>query len=131
MKQVISSTNALRAVGNHQDAEQELKTNGLIGITNPLWNLPHINIYNTITPDFLHQVKKGVWEHIITWFKLLIRTQYGDVWLTTAYLTEFDTCFSLIPHFHGLKHFPYDISQLSQTTASEFASIMKILLACA
>ena len=89
-----------------------------------LWDLPHNNIYQMITPDMLHQVKKGVWEHI-NLFQDLIKAMHKPR-TTTRSLRELDLRFSFVLPFPGLKRFPKGIMQLSCITGSEYFQIMNI-----
>ncbi|KAF8995953.1 hypothetical protein BDQ17DRAFT_1330296 [Cyathus striatus] len=44
-------------------------------VQSPFWkNLPLVNIYQSITPDVLHQLFQGVIKHIISW----VRSAVGD-----------------------------------------------------
>ena len=77
-------------------------------IQNSLWNLPRCNIYATIMSDLLHQIKNGVWKHIMEWFKILLLHHY-TVQEANQYLDELDKHVSLVPHFTGIKSFPQGI----------------------
>ena len=36
----------------------------------PFWqNLPHLNIYCSITPNILHQIYQGIVKHVISWIR--------------------------------------------------------------
>ena len=90
-----------------------------------LWDLPYNNIYQTITPDILHQVKKGVWEHLLNLFQDLIKATH-EPRTTTRSLRELDLRFSFVPPFPGLKRFPKGIMQLPHITGSEYFHIMNV-----
>jgi hypothetical protein len=77
-------------------------------IQNRLWKLPRCNIYATIMPDLLHQIKIGVWKHIMEWFKILLLHHY-TVREANQYLDELDKRVSLVPHFTGIKSFTQGI----------------------
>lgn len=87
--------------------------------------MPFSNVYTTITPDILHQLKKGIWEYLVKWFQLLMRNTF-DARQSNRYLDEFDRRFALIPRLRGLKAFPKGITNLAQVTAREYADIMKV-----
>ena len=87
----------------------------------------HCNVYTTIAPDILHQVKKGVWEHLVNWFQDLLRIKF-DVRQANRHLDELDRQFTLIPRLKGLKTFPKGITKLVQVTAREYGDIMKVKL---
>jgi hypothetical protein len=76
--------------------------------------------------DLLHQIKTGVWKHIIEWFEKLLQHHY-PVREANQYLDELDKRISLVPHFTGIKSFPRGIRNLEQITAGEYAHIMKVL----
>ena len=94
---------------------------------NRLWNIPRCNIYETIMPDLLHQVKKGVWSHLLRWFQDLLHDIH-DIRRVNEYLDEMDKRFTLVPRFMGIKCFPKGIHCLEQITAAEYAQIMKVFL---
>jgi hypothetical protein len=76
-------------------------------------------------PDLLHQVKKGVWLHLVNWFQSLLQEVYESR-RANKYLDEMDKRFALIPCFKGIKSFPKGICGMEQITASEYAHIMKV-----
>lgn len=91
-----------------------------------LWEIPRSNIYSIIASDPLHQLKKGVWVHLIKWFELLIFDIY-EVRQANQYIHEFNKRFAMVPSFSGMKSFRNGILKLSQTTAGETADIMKVI----
>ena len=68
----------------------------LFSCQHPLWDLPYNNIYQTVTPDMLHQVKKGVLEHLLNLFQQLIMTTY-ELRTAQKYLKELDVRFTFVP----------------------------------
>src|SRR3954471_6861215 len=96
-------------------------------IQNLLWDIPRCNIYATIMPDLLHQIKKGVWSHLLNWFQSLLQEIY-EVRKVNEYLDEIDKRFALVPCFRGIKSFPKGIRGMEQITAGEYAHIMKVCL---
>src|ERR1035438_8812287 len=90
-----------------------------------LWDLPYNNIYQMITPDMLHQVKKGIWEHLLNLFQDLIKATQ-EPRTTTRSLRELDLRFSFVLSFPGLKRFPKGITQLPCITGSEYFQIMNV-----
>ena len=98
----------------------------LFSCQHPLWDLPYNNIYQTVTPDMLHQVKKGVWEHLLNLFQQLIMTT-NELRTAQKYLKELDARFTFVPQFPGLKSFPRGITKLPQVTGSEYFQIMNVI----
>jgi|tagenome__1003787_1003787.scaffolds.fasta_scaffold20765063_2 Plavaka transposase len=96
-------------------------------IQNELWKLPLTNIYSTITPDMLHQVKKGVWEHLIN-LTLGIIKQTSNSRTANQLILELDLRIRLVPRYPGLKKFNKGISNLSQITAAEYQQLMRVCL---
>ena len=97
----------------------------ILFIQNALWELPLTNIYSTITPDMLHQVKKGVWEHLIN-LTLGIIKQISNSRTANQLILELDLRISLVPRYPGLKKFSKGISNLSQITAAEYQQLMRV-----
>lgn len=76
-------------------------------------------------PDLLHQVKKGVWPHLISWFEALLRHIF-DIRKANEYIDEIDKRLTLIPYYRGIKAFPKGIRGMAQITAGEYGDIMKV-----
>src|SRR3954464_599884 len=91
-----------------------------------LWEIPRCNIYSTIASDVLHQLKRGVWVHLMEWFDNLMFHIY-EVREANRYLHEFNWRFSMISSFSGMKRFPKGIRGMSQVTAGETADIIKVI----
>ncbi|KAH7905921.1 hypothetical protein BJ138DRAFT_1017013, partial [Hygrophoropsis aurantiaca] len=54
---------------------QACKNNNIKPVYNPFWtDLPHANIFQSITPDILHQLYQGMIKHLIAWIKEI----YGE-----------------------------------------------------
>lgn len=78
-------------------------------------------------PDLLHQLKKGIWSHILDWFIYLLHDVHG-VRTANQYADEFDKRFTLIPNFTNIKRFPKGIRHIEYITAGEYADIMKVFI---
>ena len=86
-------------------------------VFHPFWeSLPYVNIFQSITPDILHQLHQGVLKHLISW-------------LVQAYgAREIDArCQRLIPNHH-IRVFSSGITGLSRLTGKERDLISRILL---
>ena len=77
-------------------------------------------------PDLLYQIKKGVWSHLLDWYKSLLIDGF-DIWTANGYLDEIDKWFTLVPCFQGIKQFPNGICNLKNITAGEYADIIKVI----
>ncbi|KZV59406.1 hypothetical protein PENSPDRAFT_695170 [Peniophora sp. CONT] len=93
------------------------KANRLRPVHHPFWEqLPHCDIYRSITPDILHQLFQGVLAHIIEW-------------VCDAYGAEvIDACCQAMPPNHNSRIFTNGISTLSRVTGTEHKDVCRILL---
>jgi len=73
----------------------------------------------------LHQVKKGVWEHLVNLTLNLIKSLF-DVRMANLLTLELDLCIRLVPRYPGLKKFSTGISKLSQITAAKYQQLMHV-----
>ena len=90
---------------------------GIKPVLNPFWKfLPYANIYQSITPDVLHQLHQGVTKHLISWLQSAFGTSELDHW-----------CCHL-PLNHNVRHFTKGISGFSWMSGKEHAEICKVLL---
>ena len=90
---------------------------GIKPIQNPFWkDLPFLNIYQSISPDALHQLYQGVIKHMIGW----IRDICGDA--------EIDARCRRLPPNHNIHLFMKGISGLSCVTGTEHNQICRFLL---
>lgn len=90
---------------------------GIKPVQHPFWkNLPYANIYNSITPDVLHQVNQGLIKYITGW----IQEAYGTA--------EIDARCRRLPPNHNIRVFMNGISSLSRVTGKEHNQISRMLL---
>ena len=51
-------------------------------IIHPFWEeLPYVNIYQSITPDILHQIYQGIVKHIFSWVVTIYGTRVYQLYL--------------------------------------------------
>jgi hypothetical protein len=83
----------------------------------PFWkDLPYVNIFQSITPDVLHQIYQGVFRHVVSW-------------LTKAYgATEIDARYQRLTPNHHIRIFSEGVSKLSRITGKEHDQICRALL---
>lgn len=90
---------------------------GIKPVLHPFWeDLKGVNIFDSITPDILHQVYQGVIKHLVNWIKSIFGT------------TEIDARCRCLPPNHNLCHFSKGITSLSRITGQEHSDICCILL---
>ncbi|KAJ3847772.1 hypothetical protein EV368DRAFT_50596, partial [Lentinula lateritia] len=87
---------------------------------NPFWkDLPLCHIFESMTPDLLHQMHKGVFaDHVSLWAKKSIANG-GE---------EIDARFRAMPPHPTLRHFKKGISKVTQWTGGEYRSMAKVFL---
>ena len=86
-------------------------------IIDPFWkDLPYVNIFQSITPDVLHQLYQGILKHIISW---LIQV-FGAA--------EIDARCRRLPPSHSIRLFMKGISHLSRVTGQEHDQISRFIL---
>ncbi|KAJ4479710.1 hypothetical protein C8J55DRAFT_455705 [Lentinula edodes] len=87
---------------------------------NPFWkDLPLCNIFDSMTPDLLHQMHKGVFsDHTSKWARSSVEN--GD--------NEIDARFCAMPTHPSLRHFKNGISGVTQWTGGEYQSMAKVFL---
>ncbi|EPQ49860.1 hypothetical protein GLOTRDRAFT_51483, partial [Gloeophyllum trabeum ATCC 11539] len=90
---------------------------GIKPIQHPFWEgLPYVNIFQSITPDILHQLYQGVMKHFISW----VTKACGAA--------EVDARCRRFPPNHHIRLFMKGISTLSKVTGREHAQMCQLLL---
>jgi hypothetical protein len=92
---------------------------GLKPVYRPFWaSLPFADVYQSITPDILHQLLQGIVRHLVTW--LSCPTVFGP--------NEIDMRCQILPPNHSVAMFPKGITTLSRVSGHEHKNMCRILL---
>lgn len=96
----------------------EFDNQGLKPFGLPFWaDLPLCNIYTCLAPDLLHQLHKGVFDHLLEWCLTVANND-----------AEVDRRMSALPSHPSLRHFTSGFTNLKQTTGTEHRHIQKVIL---
>lgn len=100
------------------DAQTAIKLEGIRLIDRPFWaDLPHADIFSCITPDFLHQLHKGVFKpHLVSWCQALMSDG------------EMDCRFMSMSRHPTLRHFKKGITTVKQWTGKEMKMMEKVFV---
>jgi hypothetical protein len=87
---------------------------------NPFWSdLPHCDIFRSMTPDLLHELHNGVFgDHIVKWATRAVSGGEGEV----------DRRFRAMAPHPSLRHFKKGISLTTQWTGTERKNMEKVFL---
>ncbi|KAJ7808119.1 hypothetical protein B0H14DRAFT_3091164 [Mycena olivaceomarginata] len=86
---------------------------------NPFWaDLPHCDIFRSMTPDLLHELHNGVFDHLVKWSTSTMAGEEAEV--DQRYR-------SMTPH-PALCHFKKGISLTTQWTGTERKNMEKVFL---
>ena len=92
---------------------------GLKPVYHPFWqSLPFVDIFQSITPDILHQQLQGIVRHLITW--LSSPTVFGS--------NAIDTRCRVLPRNHNIAPLPKGITTLSRVSGKEHKDMCRVLL---
>ncbi|OJT12555.1 hypothetical protein TRAPUB_10899 [Trametes pubescens] len=90
---------------------------GIKPVVSPFWkDLPHSDVFLSVTPDILHQLYQGVIKHLISWLK----SAYGP--------DKLDARCRRLPPNHQIRLFLKGITTLQKVTSKEHGDICRFLL---
>ncbi|KAG1894665.1 uncharacterized protein F5891DRAFT_1254818 [Suillus fuscotomentosus] len=90
---------------------------GIKPIVHPFWEgLPYVNIFDSITPDILHQLYQGLVKHLLAW----LSDACGSM--------EIDAQCRRLPPNHHIQLFTKGITTLSRVSGTEHNQICHFLL---
>ncbi|RHZ89147.1 hypothetical protein Glove_18g3 [Diversispora epigaea] len=92
-------------------------------VRNFFWNVPDINIYAATVPDRMHHLDLGLFHYQLSFTKALILEQCGK-----SFIDKMNNRIKLISHYQDLKSFFNGFLHLTLLTASEYRSLMKIMI---
>jgi hypothetical protein len=95
------------------------RDSGLKSVYHPFWqSLRLTDIYQSITPDILHQLLQGIVRHVVTW--LSSPSVFGS--------NEIDRRCRVLPPNHSITLFSKGITTLSRVSGKEHKDMCRILL---
>jgi hypothetical protein len=108
----------------HKSADQTTKAykdEGLQSIDSLFWrDLPYSDIFNSIMPDILHQLHKGIFkDHLVSW---CIQADSANG------ATEINSRYCVMSNFFGLQLFKKGITHIQQWTGQEHKEIEKVFI---
>jgi Plavaka transposase len=116
LRDLNSVLDALEDIGKPQFAHSCREAN-IKPIQHPFWeDLPYVNIFQSITPDILHQLHQGVVKHLISW----LNQACGK--------SEIDKRVQRLPPNHSIQNFKKGITYLSRVSGTEHRQISSFLL---
>ncbi|RHZ90130.1 hypothetical protein Glove_7g26 [Diversispora epigaea] len=92
-------------------------------VRNFFWNVLNINIYAATVPDRMHHLDLGLFYYQLSFTKALILEQCRK-----SFIDKMNNRIKLIPHYQDLKSFSNSFLHLTLLTASEYRSLMKIMI---
>ncbi|GES80736.1 hypothetical protein GLOIN_2v1783703 [Rhizophagus clarus] len=94
-------------------------------VHNFFWDLPNINIYLATVPDRMHHLDLGLFRYQIIFTCDILKSQHVN---GNKLVEEVDRRLAAIPHFPGIKIFSNRLQSIARLTASEYRSLMKVMI---
>ncbi|KAH9830938.1 uncharacterized protein C8Q71DRAFT_883208 [Rhodofomes roseus] len=99
------------------DYNRACEAAGIKPIQHPFWeHLPYVNIFQSITPDVLHQLHQGVIKHVLAWITDIVGKD------------EVDAHVKRLPPNHCIHSFHKGITGLSRVTGTEHKQMSRFIL---
>lgn len=81
------------------------------------WAWHGSNIYECRTPDVLHEILKGVFDHITSWWHEMLNPRA---------LALYEERFVGVPCYGGMKMFTKALTQLAQLNGHDMEEVMRV-----
>ncbi|GES94609.1 hypothetical protein GLOIN_2v1783703 [Rhizophagus clarus] len=94
-------------------------------VHNFFWDLPNINIYLATIPDRMHHLDLGLFRYQIIFTCDILKSQHVN---GNKLVEEVDHRLAAIPRFPGIKIFSNGLQSIARLTASEYRSLMKVMI---
>ncbi|GES80678.1 hypothetical protein GLOIN_2v1783703 [Rhizophagus clarus] len=94
-------------------------------VHNFFWDLPNINIYLATVPDRMHHLDLGLFRYQIIFTCDILKSQHVN---GNKLVEEVDRHLAAIPRFPGIKIFSNGLQSIARLTASEYRSLMKVMI---
>ncbi|GES96165.1 hypothetical protein GLOIN_2v1488317 [Rhizophagus clarus] len=94
-------------------------------VHNFFWDLPNINIYLATVLDRMHHLYLGLFRYQIIFTCDILKSQYVN---GNKLVEEVDRHLAAIPRFPGIKIFSNGLQSIARLTASEYRSLMKVMI---
>ncbi|GES73127.1 hypothetical protein GLOIN_2v1783703 [Rhizophagus clarus] len=94
-------------------------------VHNFFWDLLNINIYLATVPDRMHHLDLGLFYYQIIFMCDILKLQHVN---GNKLVEEVDRRLAAIPRFPGIKIFSNGLQSIARLTASEYQSLMKVMI---